>query len=136
MPDLCDPMNCSMPGFPVLHYFPELAQAYAHWVSDATQPSDPQSPDSPLALNLSQHQVFSNELILSHYVAKYWTFTISPSNEYSGLISFSINWFDLLAAQEALKSLLQHHSCKASIIQHSVFFIVQIAHHTWLLEKP
>ena len=92
-----------------------------HWVSDAIQPSHPLSSPSPSALNLSQHQVFSNESALHIRWPKYWSFSISPSNE-SGLISFRINWFDLLAVQGTLKSVLQHHSLKASIHLPSVFF--------------
>ena len=86
-------------------------------------------------------RVFSKESVLHIRWPKYWSFSfnISPSNEYSGLISFRIDWFDLLAVQETLKSLLQHHSSKASILWHSAFFIVQLSSmsiHTWLLEKP
>ena len=101
-PTLCDPMDCSRPGFPVLHHLFELAQTHAHWVSDAIQPSHPLSSPSPPAFNLSQHQVFSHELALGHIRwPKYWSFSfsISPSNEYSGLVSFRIDWFDLLAVQ-------------------------------------
>ena len=82
------------------------------------------SSPSPPAFNLSQHQVFSNESALRIRSSKYWSFSISPSNEYSGLISFRIDWFNLLAVEGTLKSLLQHHSSKASITQHSAFFIV------------
>ena len=97
---LCDTMDCSMPGSPVLHHLPELTQTPVHWVSDATQPSHPLSPASPLALNLSQHQSqFFNESGLHIRWPKYWSFSIRPSNEYSGLISFIIDWFDLLAVQ-------------------------------------
>ena len=81
-------------------------------------------------------RVFSNEFALCIRWPKYWSFSISPSNEYSGLISFRMDWFDLLAVQGTLKSLLQHHSSKASILQCSAFFMVQISIHTWLLEKP
>ena len=81
-------------------------------------------------------RVFSNESALHIRYPKYWNFSISPSNECSGLISFRIGWFDLLAVQGTLKSLLQHYSSKASIFQCSTFFIVQLSHHTWLLEKP
>ena len=85
---------------------------------------------SPPAFNLSQHQGLSNESILPIRWPKYWSFSfsISPSNEYSGLISFKIDWFDLFAVQGILKSLLQHHSSKASILQYSAFFIVQLSH--------
>ena len=85
---------------------------------------------SPPAFSLSQHQVFSNESVLRNRWPKYWSFSfsISPSNEYSGLTSFRIDWLDLLAVQKALKSLLQHHSSKASILQHSALFMVQLSH--------
>ena len=122
-------MDCSRPGFPVLHHLPELAQTHVHWVSDAIQPSHPLLSASP-DFNLSPHQGFSNESALHIKWLKYWSFSfsISPSSEYSGLISFRIDWFDLLAVQGTLKSLLQHHSSKASILQHSVFFMVQLSH--------
>ena len=94
---LCDSMNCIMLGFPVLHYLPEFAQTHVHWIRSAIQPSHPQSPTSPLALNLSQHQVFSSESALCIRWAKYWSFSVSPSNEYSRSISFRVDWFDLLA---------------------------------------
>ena len=121
---LCDPTNCSTSGFPVLHYVPGFAQTQVHWVNDAIQLSHPLSPPSTPALNLSQHQGFSNELALCTRWPKYWSFSfsINPSNEYSGLISFRINWFDLLAVQGTLKSLLQHHNSKASILHRSAFF--------------
>ena len=86
----------------------------------------------------SSIKVFSSESILHIRRPKYWSFTfsISPCSEYSGLITFRIHWLDLLALQGTLKSLLQHHSSRASILQHSCFFIVQLSHHTWLVEKP
>ena len=203
-PTLCNSMDCSTPGFPVLHCLPEFAQTHVHQVGDAIQPSHPLSPPSLPALNLSQHQgffksyigassvqfsrsvmsdslwphelqharppcpsptpgiypnscplsqwchptisschpllllpsilpsirVFSNESALSITWSKYWSFhfSISPSNEYSGLISFRMDWLDLLAAKGTLKSLLQHHSSKASILWCSAFFIVQLSH--------
>ena len=130
---LCNSMNCSVLGFSVHHQLPELAQTHVHWVSDAIQPPHPLSSPSPPAFNLSQHQGFCNELALLIRWPKYWSFSfsISPSNEYSGLISFRMDWLDLLAVHGTLKSLLQHHSSKASVLWHSAFFI-----HTWLLEKP
>ena len=105
---LGDPMDCSKPGFPVLHYLPKFAQIHVHWVSDVIQPSHPLSPTFPPALNLSQHQGLSNESALSIRWPKYWnfSFSISPTNEYPGLISFRIDWFDLFAVQGILKSLL------------------------------
>ena len=121
-------MNCSTPGFPVLHYLPEFAQTHVHWVSDAIQLSYPPSSSSPPAFNLSSIRVFSNESVLCIRWPKYWSFSISPSNKYSGLISFRIDWFDLLAVQGILKILIQHHSLKASILQHSAFFMVQLSH--------
>ena len=91
---LFDPMDCSMPGFPVLHYPLKFAQTHVHQVGDAIQPSHPSPPS--LALNLSQHQVFSNELALRIRWPKYWSFSLSinSSNEYSWLISFRMGWFE------------------------------------------
>ena len=99
-------------------------------VGEAIQPSHPLSPPSPLALNLPSIRVFSNESGLCIRWPNYWSFnfSISPSSEYSGLISFRIDWLDLLAVQGTLKSLLQHHSSKASILQRSAFFMVQFLH--------
>ena len=109
----CDPMDCSTPSFPVLHCLLEFAQTLVHWVGDVIQPSHPLSPSSPLALSLSVFpsiRVFSRELALRVRWPEYWSFSfsISPSNEYSGLISFRIDWFDLLTVQETLRSLLQY----------------------------
>ena len=120
-PTLCDPMDCSMPGFPAHHQLPELAQTQVHQFSDATQPSHPRSSPSPPALSLFQNKVFPNESVPHIRWPKYqsFSFSISPSNEYSGMISFRIDWLDLLAAQGTLESLLEHHSSKASIIRHS-----------------
>ena len=127
-PTLCDPMNHSTPGLPVHHQLPESTQTHVHCVSDAIQPSHPLSSPSPPALNLSQHQGFSNESALHIRWPKYWSFSfnISPSNEHPGLI-FRMDWLDLLAVQWTLKSLLQHHSSKASILRHSAFFIVPLS---------
>ena len=127
---LCNPMDCSTPGFPVHHQFLELAQTHVHQVGDAIQPSHPLLSPSPPAFNLFQHQGLFHRVSSLHQVAKYWgfSFSISPSNEYSGLIYFRINWFDLPAVQGTLKSLLQHHSSKASVLWHSAFFIVQLSH--------
>ena len=129
-PTLCDTIDYSMPGFPVPHYLLEFAQTHVHWVSDAIQPSHPLSSPSPLGLNLSQHQGFSNEPALHIRWPKYWSFSfnISPSNEHPGLISFGMDWLDLLAVQGTLKSLLQHHRWKSSIFLHSAFFIVQLSY--------
>ena len=113
-PTVCDPMDLSMPGFPVLHYLLEFSQTHVHWVSDAIQTSHPLSSPSPLALNLSQHQGLFNDWALRTRWPKYWSFSfnISPSNEQSGLISFRRDLLDLLAVQGTLKSLLQHHSSR------------------------
>ena len=128
-PTLCNPMDCSTPGLSVHHQHPELTQTHVPGVSDAVQPSHPLSSPSP-AFNLSQQRVFSNESILNIRWPKYWSFSfsISPFDEYSGLTSFRMDWLDLLAVQETLKSLLPHHSSKASIFRHSAFFIVQLSH--------
>jgi len=120
---LFDPMDCSTPGFPVHHQLPELAQTHVYWVGDAIQPSHSLSSPSPPAFNLSQYRVFSSESFLRIGWPKYWSFSfsISPSNEYSGLISFRMDWLDLLAVERTLKSLLQHHSSEASILWCSAF---------------
>ena len=127
-PTLCDPMNRSTPGLPVHHQLPESTQTHVHWVGDAIQPSHPLLSPSP-SLDLS-HRVFSNESALCIRWPKYWgfSFNIGPSNEHPGLISFRSDWLDLLAVQGTLKSLLQHHSLKASILRRSAFFIVQLSH--------
>ena len=113
---LCDPMNCSTPGLPVHHQLQEPTQTHVHWVGDAIQPSHPLSSPSP-ALVFPSIGVFSSESVLHIRWPKYWSFSfsISSSNEYSELISFKMDWLDLLAVQGTLKSLLQHHSSKASI---------------------
>ena len=102
--------------------------AHVHWVGDTIQTSHPLSCPSPPALSLSQHRIFSNESVLYIRWSKYWSFDINPSNEYSGLISFRTDWFYLLAIQGPLKSLLQHHNLKASVLWHSVFFMIQLSH--------
>ena len=123
-------MDCSTPGFPVHHQLPEPAQTHVRRIGDAIQPSHPRLSPSPPAFNLSQHQSLFQWVSSSHQVAKVWSFSLStsPSNEFSGLISFRINWFDLLVVQETLKSLLQHHSSKASILWHSALFLVQLSY--------
>ena len=127
---LFDPMDCSTPGFaPVYHPLPELAQTHVHQVGDAIQ--NHLILCHPLLLLPSifpSIRVFSNESVFCIRWPKYWSFSISPSNEDSGLISFRIDWVDLLAVQGTLKSLLQHHSSKASILQHSSFFTAQLSH--------
>ena len=122
-------MDCSTPGLPVHHQLPEPIQTQVHWVGDATQSSHPLSSPSPPAFNLSQHQGLSNEWVLHIRWPKYWSFSFSicPSNNYSGLISLRMDWLDLLAVQGTHKSLLQHHSSKASILQCSAFFVVQLS---------
>ena len=119
-PTLCNPMNCSTPGLPVHHQLPEFTQSHVYRVGDAIQPSHPLLSPSPPAPSPSQHRVFSNESTLRMRWPKYWSFSfsISPSNEHSGLISFRVDWLDLLAVQGSLKSILQHHSSKASILEH------------------
>ena len=125
-------MNHSTPGFSVHHQLPEFTQTHVHWVDDAIQPFHLLSSPSPPAFNLSKDSimVFSNESALRIRWPKNWSFrfNISPTNEYSGLISFKMNWLDLPEVQGTLKSVLQHHSSKASILQHSAFFIVQLSH--------
>ena len=129
---LCNLMDCGTPGFPVHHQLLELTQIHAHRVGDAIQSSHLLSSPSPPAFNLSQHQGLFLWVSLCIRWPKYFSFcfsfSISPSNEYSGLISFRMDWLDLLAVQGTLKSLLQHHSSKASILRRSVFFMVQLSH--------
>ena len=129
-PTLCDPMNCSTPGLPVHHQPPEFTQTHIHWVSHAIQASHPLSFPSPPAPIPPSIRVFSNESTLHMRWPNYWSFSfsISPSNEHLGSVSFRMDWLDLLAVQGTLKSLLQHHSSKASILQHSAFFTVQLSH--------
>ena len=119
-----------MPGFHVFHYFPGFAQTHVNWVDDAVQSSHPLSSPSPSPLNLSQHQGPFQWVGSSHQVAKYWSFNfgISPSNEYWGLISIRIDWFDLLTTWGTLKSVLQHHCVKASVLWCSDFFMNQLLH--------
>jgi len=126
---LCNPMDCSMPGFPVLQYLPEFAQTHVHWVGDAIQSSHSLSPPSP-ALSLCQHQGLFQWVSSLHQVAKISAlqFQLQSFQWIFGLISFRIDWFDLFAVQGLLKSLLQHHSLKASVLQCSVFFMVQFSH--------
>ena len=123
-------MNCSTPGLPVRHQLPEYTQTHVHQVGDAIQPSHPLSSPFPPAPNPSQHQIFSNESTLHMRWPKYWSFSFSIilSKEHPGLISFRTDWLDLLAVQGTLKSLLQHHSSKASILLCSAFFKVQLSH--------
>ena len=110
---LCDPMDCSTPGLPVHHQLPEFTQTHVHWVGDAVQPSHPLL--LPLSI-FSSIRVFSNESVLPIRWSKYWSFSFSISPSNSGLISFRMDWLDLLGVQGILKSLLQHHSSKASTL--------------------
>ena len=127
---LYNPMDCSMPSFPDLQYLSEFAETHVHWVGDAFQPFHPLSPllllslifPTSVACPMSQLFASGGQSIGS------FSFSISPSNEYSGLISFRIDWFDLLDIQETLKSLLQHHSSKASALWHLDFFMNQLSH--------
>ena len=129
-PNLCDPMDCNMPGLPVHYQLLEFTQTHVHWVSDAIQPSHPLLSPSPLAFNFSQHQGLFQSVSSSHQVAKIlelqlqhqsfqWTFRTD---------FFRMDWLDLLEVQVTLKNLLQHHSSKASILLCSAFFIVQLSH--------
>ena len=122
-------MDCSTPGFPVHHQLPELTQTHIHWVGDAIQPSHPLSSPSSLPSIFPSIRVFSSESALPIRWPKYrsFSFSLSPSNEYSGLVSFRMDWLNLPAAQGTLKSLLQHHSSKASILWHSPLRCINIA---------
>ena len=144
---ICNPMNCTTTGFSVHHQLTEFTQIHVHCVSDAIQPSHPLSSPSPPAFNLSQQeisgkenrkdQVFSNESVLRIRWPKFWSFSfgISPSNEYSGLISFRMDWLDLLAVQGTLKSLLQHTVRKHQFFGGQLSLESNSHIHTWLLEK-
>ena len=127
--DSLQPMNCSMPGLPVHHQLLEFTQTHVHRVGDAIQPSHPLSYLLFLPSIFPSIRVFSTKSALPIRWPKFcsFSFSISPSNEYSGLISFRIDWLDILAVQGTLKSLLQHHSEKASILQCSAFFIAQLS---------
>jgi len=129
---LCNPMDCSMPGLPVLHHLPEFAQTQVHWVGDAIQPSHPLLSPSP-AFNISC-MFFSKELALHIRWPKYWSFSfsINPFNEYSGLIFSRIDWFDLLAVQGTSLT----HSSKTLVLHHSAFFMVPLSLSYMTMEKP
>ena len=132
---LCDPMDCSKPGLPVHHQLPELTQTHIHWVSYAIQPSHLLSSPFFLPSIFPNIRVFSNKSVLCIRWPKYWSFSFNISrwifDQYSGLMSFRMDWLDLLEVQGTLKSLLQHHSSKASILQCPAFFIVQLSHDYW-----
>ena len=128
---LCYLMDCSTPGLLVHHQLLELTQTHVHWISDAIQPSHPLSFPPLPALNLSQNQGMLNQFFSlggQSIGVSALEFSFSPSNEYSGLISFRMDWFDFLAIQGTLKSFLQHHISTASALQHSAFFIIQLSH--------
>ena len=120
-------MNCSTPGLPVHHQLLEFTQTHMHWVGDAIQPSRPLSSPSPPASNPSQHQGLFQWVNSSHEYCSF-SLSISPSNEHPGLVSFRIDWTDLLAVQRTRKRLLLHHSSKASILRCSAFFTLQLSH--------
>jgi len=126
--DSLDPIDCSMPGFPIHHQLPAPTQTHVHRVGDAIQPSHPTLLLLPSIFPTIR--VFSNESVLCIRWPKCWSFSfsISPFYEYSGLISFRMDWLDLLAVQGTLKSLLQHHSLKALTLQGLAFFILQLSH--------
>ena len=132
---LCDPTDCSTPGLPVHHQLPEPAQTHVHRVGDTIQPSHPLQSFPPSVF--PNIRVLSNESALHIRWPEYWSFSfsISPSNEHPGLISFRMDWLNSLAVQGTLKSLHQHHSSKASILRCSAFFIVQLSHPYMTTEK-
>ena len=135
-PTLCDPMDCNIPGFPVLHHPLEFAQTQ---VIESGMPGNHLILCHPLLLLSSiflSKRVISNELAL--HIRWFWSFSfsISPSSEYSGLISFRMDWLDHLAVQQTLKRLLQHHSSKPSILQCSAFFMVQCSYSYMTTEEP
>ena len=137
-PTLCDPMNRSTPGLLVCHQLPEFTQTHVHRVSDAIQPSHPLSSPSPPAPNPSQHQGLFQWVNSSMRWPKYWSFSfsISPSKEIPGLISFRMDWLDLLAVQGILKNLLQHHSSKPQFFGIQPSWQSNSHIHTWPQEKP
>ena len=129
-PTLCNPIKCSRSGFPVHNQHPENAQTHVHQVSDAMVTITSSVIPSPPTFNLTQHQGLFLRVSSLHQVAKVLQFqlSISPSNEYSGMISFRIDWLSLLEVQGTLKHLLQNQSSKASILWYSAFFMVQLSH--------
>ena len=127
---LCNPKDCSTPGCPVHHQLLELTQTHICWIGDAIQPSHPLSSCSPSAINFSHHQDHFKLVSSSHQMAKYWSFSysISPSNEYSGLISFPSGWTGCNCIPRDSQESSPHHRSKASILWCSAFFIVQLSH--------
>ena len=134
---LWNPMNCSMPGLPVQNQLPEFTQTHVSWVGDAIQPCHPLLPLLFLPSIFPSIRVFSNESALHIRWPKYWSFSfsISPTNKHPGLI-FRMDWFDILTVRGTLKSLLQHHTSKASILLCSAFFLVQLSHPYMTTGKP
>ena len=128
-PTFCDPVHCSIPGLPIHHQLLELAQTHVHRVGDAIQPSHAVIPSASCSQSFPLSGSFLESVFHIRWT-KYWSFSfsISPSNEYSGLISFRNNWFDLHAVQGTLKSLLQLHSSKVSVLQCTAFYMVQLSH--------
>ena len=123
----CVCLYCSMPGLPVPHYLPEFAQVHVHCIGDITQLSGLWRPLLLLLSVFPSIRDFSSELAVHVRWPEHWSFSISPSNEYSGLIFFKINWFDVFAVQGTLRCLLQQDSSKTSILWHSAFFTVQLS---------
>ena len=128
MSTLCDPMNRSTPDRPVYHQLPEFTQTHVHRVSDAIQPSHPLSSPSPPAPNPSQHQSFPMSQLFTRGGQSTGASALASFLPKKSQISFRMDWLDLLAVQGTLKSLLQHHSSKASVFRHSAFFTVQLSH--------
>ena len=130
MSDSLWPLGLQHASFPALYHLLKLIQTHVHWVSDAIQPSSPLLFPSPPALYLFQYQDPFQWVGALHQVSKFWhfSFSVSTSNEYSGLISFRIDWLDLLAIQETIKNHLQHQSWKASVLQCPAFFMVQLSY--------
>ena len=138
-PTLCDPMNLSTPGLTVHHHLPEFTQTNVHQVSDTIQPSHPVVLFSSCPQSLPASESFPmSQLFASGGQRKYWSFSFSiiPSKEIPGLISFRMDWLDLLAVQRTLQSLLQHHSSEASILRHSAVFTVQLSYPYMTTGKP
>ena len=133
---LCNPVNCSMPGFPILHCLLEFAQTHVCWVSDAIQPCYPLLPPSPLPSVFPSIRVFFSESTLCIRWPKYWSFSFSISSfQQISKVNFLSDWFDLLNVQGTLKSLLQYHSLNASILQHAASLWSNSHIHIWLLEN-